>query len=138
MKLILTCEHAGNIIPREYAHLFIGNEALLNSHRGYDPGALDLFEDLSNLADYKISQSISRLLIEPNRSVGHSQLFSEFTNKLSSEEKKFLLDTYYHPYRNEVEKTTDNYINEGDKVIHLSIHSFTPILNQKERKADIG
>ena len=36
----LTCEHGGNRIPREYAHLFRGARAVLASHRGWDPGAL--------------------------------------------------------------------------------------------------
>ena len=37
--LLLTCEHAGNRIPRAYAPLFRGADALLATHRGWDPGA---------------------------------------------------------------------------------------------------
>lgn len=138
MKFILTCEHGGNIIPLDYQAYFEKGEAVLNSHRGYDPGALDIFKYLSDLADYKISHSISRLLVELNRSPGNSQLFSEFTNNLSSEDKKLLLNTYYFPYRNEVEKIIEGFISQRETVLHLSIHTFTPIFNNITRKADIG
>ena len=39
---LITCEHGGNRIPPRYRDLFAGCEALLQSHRGYDPGALTL------------------------------------------------------------------------------------------------
>ena len=37
--LVITCEHGGNHIPGAYRHLFQGQEAVLQSHRGFDPGA---------------------------------------------------------------------------------------------------
>ena len=37
---LITCEHGGNRIPAPYRRLFRGQRALLDSHRGYDPGAL--------------------------------------------------------------------------------------------------
>ncbi|MBY0441989.1 MAG: hypothetical protein K2Q25_07615 [Mycobacteriaceae bacterium] len=37
---IITCEHSGKRIPAPYRQLFNGQQALLNSHRGYDLGAL--------------------------------------------------------------------------------------------------
>lgn len=138
MKLILTCEHGGNEIPQKYHQLFSGAKAVLNSHRGYDPGTLDLFEHLLPLADFGKSQIVSRLLVEMNRSVGHPQLFSEFTEKLSTEEKKELLETYYFPYRNAIEEKIGSFIQNGENVLHLSVHSFAPILNGKKRAADIG
>ncbi len=138
MKLILTCEHGGNIIPPKYKYLFNNSESILKSHRGYDPGALDFFDYLSDLADFKISSSISRLLVELNRSKGHPQLFSEFSAELTFQEKQLLLDTYYFPYRHEVQEKIDSFIDQGEKVFHLSIHSFTSTLNSIERNADIG
>ena len=40
--VLLTCEHGGNRVPAEFARLFRGKRNLLDSHRGYDPGALEL------------------------------------------------------------------------------------------------
>lgn len=138
MRLVLTCEHAGNLIPGKYQAFFTGTEEILNSHRGYDPGAHDLFVFLRKLADYNKEHRFSRLLVEINRSLGHPHLFSEITGKLSASEKEKILESFYHPYRKEVEKKIKEYISKDEQVLHLSIHSFTPILNGDKRNADIG
>ena len=91
MKLVLTCEHAFNSIPEDYKYLFRRAEAVLNSHRGFDPGAYDLFLFLKELSDFNFHQKTGRLLVEVNRSKNHSSLFSEFTKNLSSEEKTEIL-----------------------------------------------
>ena len=44
---LVTCEHGGNRIPAPYAALFRGHEAILQSHRGYDPGAAALARALA-------------------------------------------------------------------------------------------
>ena len=76
MKLVLTCEHAFNTIPPEYQNLFTNARETLKSHRGYDPGALDLFYELKDLSDFSFFHETGRLLVEVNRSKGHSNLFS--------------------------------------------------------------
>ena len=138
MKLILTCEHAFNTIPQEYQDLFINSQEILEFHRGYDPGALDLFNELKDLADFSFFQETGRLLIEVNRSKGHSNLFSEFTKNLSETSKTRLLDEYYFPYRNSVEKQISSLIGKGEKLLHFSVHTFTPNLNEEIRNTDIG
>lgn len=138
MKLVLTCEHAGNKIPEEYAPYFKEAQEQLFSHRGYDPGALDLFCDLKELADFDLYQKESRLLVELNRSLHHPQLFSQFTKQLSRASKNAILEEFYFPYRQEVEQQISERIGAGEKVLHLSVHSFTPVLDGKKRHADIG
>ena len=110
----------------------------METHRGYDLGALDLFNTLKPLADHSYFSETSRLLVELNRSLHHPKLFSEYSEKLSGEEKKEVLDTYYFPYRNSVENEIAAALQEGEKVLHISVHSFTPSLNGLERNADIG
>lgn len=138
MKLILTCEHAFNTIPQEYQDLFSNAQEILESHRGYDPGALDLFNELKDLADFSFFQETGRLLVEVNRSKGHSNLFSEFTKNLSKTSKTKLLDEYYFPYRNSVEKQISSLIQKGEKLVHFSVHTFTPNLYEEIRNTDIG
>jgi predicted N-formylglutamate amidohydrolase len=77
----------------------------------------------------------SRLLIEVNRSIENEQLFSEFTSRLSTFEKEKLFQYIYKPYRERVLSTIENL---PKPLLHLSIHSFTPVLNNLERKTDIG
>jgi len=138
MKLVLTCEHGGNKIPTKYLSLFADAQEALNSHRGLDLGALDLFHHISKLARFSQSNTISRLLIEINRSQAHPKLFSEFTTDLTYKEKIELIETFYFPYRYVVEEKISELIVKGEEVLHFSVHSFTPVWNGESRNADIG
>lgn len=137
MILVLTCEHGGNNIPEEYKKYF-KNKTVLKTHRGLDLGALDLFKHLKPISNTSYSNSTSRLLVELNRSLHHKQLFSEFTKDLSKVEKTKIIKNYYLPYRNTVKQDIKNYLEKDELVLHLSIHSFTPQLNDKIRSCDIG
>ena len=88
MKLVITCEHGGNFVPKKYQPLFKKQETVLQTHRGFDPGTLDLFQFLKPLSHFSIFSDTSRLLIELNRSLHHKDLFSEFSKTLSEAEKK--------------------------------------------------
>ena len=138
MKLILTCEHAGNEVPQRYQNLFTEAGEILETHRGYDPGALDLYFQLKELAVFSSYQKISRLLVESNRSLHHDQLYSEFTEELPLKDKIEILENYYFPYREGVEQEIAKVIAAGEEVFHLSVHSFTPELNGEVRRADVG
>ena len=137
MKLVLTCEHGGNVIPQKHKHLF-HKTTTLQSHRGFDLGSLDVFYHLQPLADASKYSKTSRLLIELNRSLHHKNLFSEFSKALGKTEKEPLILDYYLVYRNEVESTIRKFIEAKQIVLHVSVHSFTPNLNGEERQCDIG
>ncbi len=64
MKILLTCEHSGNEIPQKYIDLFKDDLEVLKTHRGFDPGAYDLFQYLSDLSDFEYAHLTSRLLVE--------------------------------------------------------------------------
>jgi predicted N-formylglutamate amidohydrolase len=135
-SFVVTCEHAGNEVPEEYEYLFTGYSDMLASHKGWDPGALQLAEFLAeHLCAPLYSCSLTRLLIETNRSIDSPQLFSKFTTELSREEKIKLLTEIYYEYRNEVEEKIAILTKP---LIHLSIHSFTPVWNERVRDVDIG
>ena len=136
--LILTCEHAFPDIPEKYNSLFLKDPEVLQTHEAFDPGAFDLFQELKGLADKSHYQTIGRLLIESNRSEWHKSLFSRYSEVLTVEEKRELLQTYYLPYRNDVINSIRQFIDAGHALVHISIHSFTPVLNKKKRNADIG
>ncbi|TVR35034.1 MAG: N-formylglutamate amidohydrolase [Balneolaceae bacterium] len=138
-NLIISCEHACNHVPDQYQHLFKCAVEVLESHRGWDPGSAQMAKKLSDSLNAPLfSCSFTRLLIEPNRSPGHGQLFSEFTNSLPNAEKEHLMNTFYLPYRNRVDDRISTLTKKGDTVLHLSIHTFTPILHGKLRDFEIG
>lgn len=136
---LITCEHAGKWIPRRYAPLFEAHQALLESHRGWDPGADVLatcFAKTRNLPYLKTK--VSRLLVENNRSLGHTNHFSVITQSLDASEKAKILALYYNPHQTAVRQSIDHLLKGHDKVYHLSVHTFTPELNGEVRNADIG
>lgn len=135
----ITCEHGGNRIPSRYHDFFKGKEALLRTHRGYDAGALRVARELSEaLAAPLLASTVSRLLVDLNRSLGHPQLFSEATRPISGELKQEILSRYYLPYRTKAETAIGQMIARGQRVIHISCHSFTPELDGEVRDADLG
>jgi predicted N-formylglutamate amidohydrolase len=136
---LITCEHGGNRIPSRYRHLFAGSEALLQTHRGYDAGALALARGLARaLAAPLFVSTTSRLLVDLNRSIGHPRLYSEATRDAPATVRSKILESYYLPYRNKVEADIAEAIARGSRVIHVASHSFTPELDGAVRNADIG
>lgn len=138
-RIIITCEHADNYVPKEFKLLFAGHENALESHLGWDPGAFTVAKLMvKDLKCLFYSQKISRLLVEVNRSLDHPHLFSRYVQKLDPSIKSMLLEKYYHSYRNNVENKISSLIDEGFEVVHISVHSFTPVLNGLERKVELG
>jgi len=138
-RLLFTCEHGGNRIPRAYAAHFAGATALLAGHRGYDPGALALARWLARRANAPLyAVTISRLLIDLNRSLGHPRLFSEVSAPLAGAAKDGLVARYYRPHREQVEAAIAGWVGAGERVLHVAVHSFTPVLAGQVRRADIG
>lgn len=136
---LITCEHGGNRIPPRYRHLFAGFEALLQTHRGYDAGALALARELAGaLAAPLFVSTTSRLLVDLNRSVGHPHLYSEATRGAPATVRSEILEGHYLPHRNKVEADIAAAVARGSRVIHVASHSFTPALDGAVRNADIG
>ena len=138
-SFVITCEHGGNQIPKAYRDLFHAHQAQLDSHRGFDPGALIMAKALSTAFTAPLVVStVSRLLVDLNRSVGHPRLHSEATRNLPTEVRQRILKHYYQPFRTQAEHLVRQAIANHGQVIHLSSHSFTPELDGKIRNADIG
>ena len=136
---LITCEHGGNCIPAPYHELFRDEQALLDSHRGYDAGALLMAQELAAAFDGAlVTATVSRLLVDLNRSIGHPKLFSATTRRLPRSTREEILTQYYRPYRAQVESLVAHALADGRRVIHISSHSFTPELDGKVRHAEVG
>ncbi|WED42573.1 N-formylglutamate amidohydrolase [Legionella cardiaca] len=137
--LVLSCEHAVNTVPPVYRKYFQGHEELLHTHRGIDFGAQAVAKHLSTVFNCDFVQAqATRLLIDCNRRLTNPDCFSEITSPLSITVKQAIIQAYYVPFREKVINLISKYIKEGYQVWHLSIHSFTPIMNNLIRNADIG
>lgn len=137
--LVITCEHGGNAIPAAYAELFTSHEALLGTHRGFDAGALDMAHQLAAaFCAPLLSATVSRLLVDLNRSIGHPSLHFETVRGLPAQERARVIEHHYQPYRARAEQLVSQAIAQHGRVIHVSSHSFTPVLNGRVRRADVG
>jgi predicted N-formylglutamate amidohydrolase len=136
---LLTCEHGGRDVPAEYAPLFRNHAATLASHRGWDAGALQVFERLApDIADAAFAATTTRLLIDLNRSLHHPRVFSEITRPLPSATRAEIVARWWRPWRESVARTVAAWLASGRGAWHISVHSFTPELHGKIRTADIG
>ena len=137
--LIITCEHGGHEVPAAYAPLFADHEALLKTHRGWDPGALELARQMASALDAPLfAATTTRLLIDLNRSIGHRQLHSEATRALARSTRSDIAARYYRPHRDAVEAEVARRIAAGQRVLHVASHSFTPELHGVVRQADVA
>ena len=136
---VVSCEHGGNRIPAAYVDLFHGWQAFLSSHRGYDPGALIMARDLAvALQAPLVASTVSRLLVDLNRSLSNPHVWSDATRALSPTSKQAIVLRHYAPYRERVTEIVAEAVAAGKRVVHVSSHSFTPILDGQVRNADIG
>ena len=138
-SLLLTCEHGGNRVPACYRSLFRGRRDLLDSHRGHDPGALAMARTLQDLTGAPVvSTGTTRLLIDPNRPIGHPRLFSEISRELPEGERARIVRTIHAPHWNAVRARLRRTVGRGRRVLHLGCHSFTPVWEGRERNVDLG
>ncbi len=150
--LMITCEHASNALPDFVLRAFRDSDGIpdevLASHRGYDIGAYKIFSILVKRLkpDFHSASKFSRLVVDMNRSSTSKSFYSEYTSSLPSTVKARML-SLWEKYREKIESFVAGKIPEKQrkaakeaplKVIHLGIHSFTPVLNGVERDADVG
>jgi predicted N-formylglutamate amidohydrolase len=138
-RIIVTCEHAGNFVPARYRYLFRNNPGILSTHRAWDIGALVFAKRITAFLRIPVhSCKTTRLLIDSNRSLWHRKVFSEFSGSLPDDDKDWLIRNIYRVHRDNVEKKIRARIRLGESILHLSVHSFTPVLKGRVRNADIG
>jgi len=140
MKCIISCEHASNRVPPRFAHVFEGNEKVLSSHQAYDHGTANLARKLGRYFKSSVHLgSVSRLLIDLNRSpTNRKSLYTSYSRKLQQSDRELLLQKYYQPYREKITEEISRIVGKGRPVLHISLHSFSPVKKGKVRKADIG
>lgn len=141
LALILTSEHGGNTVPQEHRAHFASKDAkaLLDTHRGFDPGSLEIARALERRFDVPlVASTVTRLLVDLNRSLGSKELFSEFTDKLGEPDKHAIIEGFWRPHRDRVERAIEIAMGETGAVLHIAVHSFTPVLDGVERDIDVA
>lgn len=136
---LVTCEHASNAVPVRWRAPFEGLAHVLQTHRGWDPGALALAQEFAaDLHAPLFAGQVTRLLVDLNRREDNRAAFSDFTLELNPEQRVQLLNLYHRPYRVRVRNVVDEAAESDARLLHLSCHSFTPELDGVKREAEIG
>lgn len=137
--VVVSCEHAGNRVPAEWQDRFHDRNDLLASHRGWDPGAEDLARFLAAaLGAPLVRTDVTRLLVDTNRSPGHPRLFGPDARTLSEDVRRSIVARYHTPHRRRVEEEVEVRLRTGRWVLHLGVHTFTPVLDGRVREVDVG
>lgn len=138
-RMVISCEHGGNRVPPPYRKLFAGSDHLLASHRGFDAGTLELGRRMARTMDCPIVVSQdTRLFVDLNRSATNPAVFSSITRRLPLVERREILARYHEPHRRRVQDLLVKALADDRRVLHVCVHSFTPVLEGKVRNADIG
>jgi len=119
VPVVLTCEHASNAVPAGADF----DPALLATHRGWDEGALELAQQLGAALGVEVlAGRWSRLWVDLNRDgqPGHPW------------------DDDWAPWRAEARRRMQAAIDRFGRVLHVSVHTFTPELDPGARTYPLG
>lgn len=143
---VIVCDHASNRIPEKYGTLGLTPTERV-SHIAWDPGALSVSNQLSELLDAPLVQStVSRIVIDCNRSTDAPDLIwtlSEATRIAANEnldpaERQYRIEQFHRPYHAAIEALLEARREAGQETILICLHSFTPVYNGVERPWPIG
>jgi predicted N-formylglutamate amidohydrolase len=143
---VITCDHAGNRLPRRLGTLGLG-AAELERHIAWDIGAAGVASRLAARIDaILIGQTYSRLVIDCNRAPYASSsivALSEATPipgnaGLSAAERDRRRRTVFDPYHARIAAVLDERRRTGQPTVLLALHSFTPVFLGASRPWQCG
>lgn len=145
LALVLTCEHAVDHIPDGYHGIAKAVAKHRGTHWAYDAGALKVARSLARQFGAPLfSGTISRLLLDLNRSSHHPRLLSSHAKKLPYAEQMALVEQFHRPHWHKVHAAIAAALAvKHAQVLHIAVHSFTPVWRHTDgrtshRKADVG
>jgi predicted N-formylglutamate amidohydrolase len=140
--ILITCDHATNLLPPEYGMLGL-DDIQLNRHIGYDIGALEVSMELGRLLGATVIWSrFTRLLIDPNRGEDDPTLIMQLSDgaivpgnaRLDAEERARRIAAYHAPYHQAIEAELDAMLARGLTPALVPIHSYTDTWRGVPRK----
>lgn len=141
---VFLCEHACKRIPDSLEMLGLPQKEI-DRHIGWDIGILDVAKSLSSALDAPLFfQRYSRLVIDCNRPLTSEALIPEKSDNtlipgnvnLSENERTARITEIWKPYQNTIQTYLEEKPRPGPVVI--SLHSFTPVFQGRNRPWHIG
>ncbi|MCR9214569.1 MAG: N-formylglutamate amidohydrolase [Proteobacteria bacterium] len=146
-RLLFTVDHASRHIPEEYDNLGLTDISVLHRHIAWDIGIEDVTRRLSDkLQGTAIYARFSRLLLDANRYPTDNALIPEMSDGIEVPANKGItlndreqrIEKYFHPYHSAITGLLDEKIAQHQEPLLISMHSFTPVMNDFERPWHIG
>jgi predicted N-formylglutamate amidohydrolase len=141
LRFVITCEHAANALPSRWQKKLGIPKKILDSHRGWDPGTMELAKKLAKATGVRSVEMgrATRLLIDLNRTETNPEVFSKWSRENTTAPEKAKLIAMHRKFRATTRKKITQILKSPKThVLHLSIHSFTPVMRGKRRDTDIG
>jgi predicted N-formylglutamate amidohydrolase len=110
-----------------------------DSHLNWDPGALETARFLARQLDSSFfANEFSRGLIDCNRSDDNPRRFPPWLRRGPVEQAREVEAKVLKPYKNKVREHVTARLRRGLPTVLVSVHSFIPYFNGRERKTDLG
>lgn len=138
MKIMVSCEHSGTVIPPELKNI-IGEIEHLDTYETYEYGSRWLFDAIApRIGDYYNAFAISPIVVDADGSISNGTALTEHTSKLSAQQAGQIIRDYYLPYFVGFEEKAENWNSENEKMLIVSIHTFQPIVRNLPIGMDLG
>ena len=144
--VLLACDHASRAFPEEMNCLGLEPRAL-RRHIASDIGSADATRELAMFLDAPaVLAGYSRLVVDLNRHLDDPTAFlavsdGEFipgNHGLSAEEKERRARDFFWPYHGAISHSLAAFEARGVVPALISIHSFTPFFDERNRPWEIG
>ena len=144
--LLLVCDHASRAVPRALGQLGLADSDLMR-HIGWDIGAAAVTRRLGELLDARaVLAGYSRLVIDCNRGLGDATSIPAVSDGvvvpgnvgLTPAARVARVNACFRPYHDAIAAQLDDFAARGVVPALFSVHSFTPIMNGKERPWHVG
>lgn len=144
--VLLVCDHASRYIPRALGGLGL-SEAELCRHIAWDIGIAEVTKGLARRLDAPaVLSHFSRLVVDPNRAEGDHTLVPAVSDGVAIPGNRDVtpqalaarVAAFHAPYHAAVEQTLVAVMHRHKAPALVSMHSFTPVMDGRERPWQIG
>lgn len=145
--IFLIADHASRNIPDAYNNLGVEDLSLLRRHVAWDIGIEDVTRRMAERMNCAaIFSRFSRLLIDANRYLDDPASMPHVSDgvvvpanqNITDADRQQRIESYFKPYHARIVEQLDLLQSRSALPIVISMHSFTPIMNDFERPWHIG
>ena len=122
ISFLFSCEHATCAVPEAQRELFRGSEEIVQSPKGWDPGALNLAQGFAmKFRTPLVHGDVTRLLIDLDEN--GDDRWSEISKKLPEATRAKLVERTENIYRAGLNQRIAQDLQRHRAVLHLMIHT---------------